>query len=180
MYMRRDKKKKDGIDEPKILDVSAEMQGSLCFKDPVFLKINGKFDGSLDVKGSLEIGQSADVRANINGDDIVIAGKVNGNIVAKSIKLTASASLTGDIKTEVFAIDSGAFFEGRSIMKRMGAERAQEKFTKEELMNYLQVDINKLNKWLAKNAIPVETSDKGPIFDKKEIEKWIVENKVSG
>ena len=32
--------------EEKILDVDAAMQGSLTFKDPVNLRINGKFEGN--------------------------------------------------------------------------------------------------------------------------------------
>ena len=58
----------------KILDVDAAMQGSLIFKDPVNLRINGRFEGTLNTKGSLMIGENAVVDADISGDSIVIAG----------------------------------------------------------------------------------------------------------
>ena len=34
--------------EDKFLDVNATMQGTLRFDDPVNLRINGKFEGTLD------------------------------------------------------------------------------------------------------------------------------------
>ena len=34
--------------EEKILDVNATMQGTMIFKDPVNLRINGEFEGKLD------------------------------------------------------------------------------------------------------------------------------------
>ena len=46
----------DASDE-KVLEVDASMTGTLTFKDPVNLRINGRFDGTLDTKGSLTIGE---------------------------------------------------------------------------------------------------------------------------
>ena len=66
----------------KVLDVDASMEGSLIFKDPVNLRINGRFEGTLNTKGSLMIGENAVVIADISGDTIFIAGKVNGNVHA--------------------------------------------------------------------------------------------------
>ena len=79
---RRDK------NEQKILDVDASMQGTLAFRDPVNLRINGNFEGKLDTKGSLTIGDNASVRADIKGEEIMIGGKVVGNILAeKELKI---------------------------------------------------------------------------------------------
>ena len=64
--LRREKQDK------KVLDVDASMQGTLTFKDPVNLRINGSFEGRLDTKGMLTIGENASVRADIHGDEIVI------------------------------------------------------------------------------------------------------------
>ncbi len=43
------------VEQKKILDVDASMQGSLTFRDPVNLRIHGKFEGSLDTKGQLTV-----------------------------------------------------------------------------------------------------------------------------
>ncbi|MFH1644925.1 MAG: polymer-forming cytoskeletal protein, partial [Candidatus Omnitrophota bacterium] len=50
--------------EEKVLDVDASMQGSMVFKDAVNLRINGAFDGSLDTRGKLTIGEGAVVCAD--------------------------------------------------------------------------------------------------------------------
>ena len=71
--------------EEKLLDVDASMQGSLSFKDPVNLRINGRFEGTLDVKGALTIGSSAMVMADIVGDTVIIGGRVRGKIIAEEL-----------------------------------------------------------------------------------------------
>ena len=54
--------KKERI-EDKILDVDARMQGTIIFKDPVNLRINGSFEGKLETRGRLTIGENARVGA---------------------------------------------------------------------------------------------------------------------
>ena len=57
MPLRR--RKEDLEQKEKVLDVDASMQGTLAFKDPVNLRINGKFEGRLETKGFLTIGEHA-------------------------------------------------------------------------------------------------------------------------
>ena len=45
--------------EEKFMDVNAAMQGKLVFSDPVNLRINGKFEGELNVRGNLIISKDA-------------------------------------------------------------------------------------------------------------------------
>ena len=69
--MARDRKNENN---GKILDVDASMTGSLCFKDPVNLRINGKFEGVLETRGTLTVSETAVVNARIIGDNIEISG----------------------------------------------------------------------------------------------------------
>ena len=64
------------------LEVDASMTGTLAFKDPVNLQINGQFEGSLETQGNLSIGQRAQVKATIRGERIIIGGTVTGTITA--------------------------------------------------------------------------------------------------
>jgi len=113
MMGKKDKKQEGD----RVLDVDASMQGSLAFKDPVNLRINGRFEGTLNTQGNLMIGERAAVNADITGDSIVVAGKVNGNINAlKELKLIAPACVVGDIQTPLLSIAEGAIFEGNSKM----------------------------------------------------------------
>jgi len=123
----------------KVLDVDASMQGTLNFKDPVNLRINGKFEGNLQTQGNLTIGQHAVVTADICGDTIIIGGRVKGKITArKSLSLLSTAVVEGDIFPASLSIAEGGIFEGRCSM--LG-----EFLNVDELSRYLDVEINLVN-----------------------------------
>ena len=67
MFKKSRRSKKENV---KTLDMDASMQGKLVFRDPVDLKISGKFEGSLDTKGNLTIGEGAVVNAEITGENM--------------------------------------------------------------------------------------------------------------
>ncbi|MBL7130184.1 MAG: polymer-forming cytoskeletal protein [Candidatus Omnitrophica bacterium] len=170
--------------EEKVLDVDASMQGSLTFKDPVNLRINGKFEGSLDTKGSLTIGENAQVRASIVGEDIVICGKVFGNVTSSSsLNLSRSAHLTGDIRTPRLSIDEGAIFQGKCQMDAKDAKVSRSTvqemlMTVEELAKYLEVDSNSVLDWAQKGRIPAEKQGNGWKFDRVKVDAWIASEKI--
>ncbi len=167
--------KKRAGDE-KVLEVNATMQGELTFKDPVNLTINGNFQGRLDTKGTLFVGKDAYVGAEIIGEDITIAGKVDGNIVAqRKLTLIAPANVKGEIKTPVLIIEEGAILNGECIMK---SEKT--KFlTLEEMATYLKVDRETLLNWVEDNKIPVMREGSKYLFDRREVENWLSKEKVS-
>ena len=100
--------------EEKTIDIEAGMEGNIKFSSPVNLKISGKFEGELDTKGVLIIGERADVRVTaIKGENITIAGKVRGDIVSsKRLELSSSAKVIGNIKTPLLIVNQGALLKG--------------------------------------------------------------------
>ena len=107
------RKKNKMEDNTKEIEISAQMQGSLKFNDPVNLKINGNYKGDLDAKGTLTIGENANVEANIKGDNVIIAGRVVGDIKAKKmLVLMEKANVLGNISTPKINIVEGLFFKG--------------------------------------------------------------------
>jgi excisionase family DNA binding protein len=154
-------------DEEKILDVNATMQGSLVFNEPVNLRISGKFDGNLDVKGNLMIGEHAEVKADILGENIVIGGRVSGKIKATRIlTLSSTADVCADVETPKISVEEGASFNGKCKMP-------QGKLTVEELSDYLSVEEVKIMEWVNNGRIPVEKEGEKLFFDRKEVETWI-------
>jgi cytoskeletal protein CcmA (bactofilin family) len=71
-------------------------------------------EGSIELRSySLTIGPNGRVRANIYAKDVVVHGKVEGNIHgSERVELRKSAVLTGDIATQRIVIEDGAFFKG--------------------------------------------------------------------
>ncbi len=178
--MRKKKEEPVAKQEDKFLDVSASMQGTLRFDDPVNLRINGKFEGTLDTKGNLIIGTKADIRANINGDSIVIAGVVTGNIKARKVlKLEVTAKLFGDVEAPKLSIQEGAVLNGRLSMSGDGESAPRgDWMTMGQLAKYLEVGSDKINDWVSSGTL-LGTNEGGEmVFEKTQIDQWIAEGKV--
>jgi len=96
--------------EEKVVNITAGIKGELKFNGPINLQISGKFEGELETKGTLTIGEKADIKAKIiKGENIIIFGKVKGNIVcSKRLEICKPARVVGNIKTPVLVIAEGA------------------------------------------------------------------------
>lgn len=100
--------------EDKIVNIEAGIQGNLKFTGPVNLRLNGDFEGDLEAKGILIIGEKANVRAKtVKGDSIMILGKVEGHIIcSKRLELSASARVIGNVETPILVMADGALLRG--------------------------------------------------------------------
>lgn len=158
--------------EEKILDVDASMQGTLSFKDAVNLRINGKFEGSLETKGNLTVGPTAVVAANIIGDNIIVGGRVKGKIIAKErLTLLPSAIVEGDIYPCRLNVAEGAVLEGRCYM-------LHDLLNSEELARYLEVDHSSIMEWANSGKVPGLKEDGDWKFERKAIDSWVASGKL--
>jgi len=158
--------------EEKILDVDAAMQGTLSFKDPVNIRINGKFEGTLETKGNLTVGQSAIVQADIVGDNIIIGGRIRGKIVARErLTLLPTAVVEGDIFPVKLNIAEGAILEGRCVM-------LHDFLNVEEVARYLEVDLNSVMEWANSGKMPAQKDGNDWRFERKAIDSWVASGKL--
>ncbi len=158
--------------EEKILDVDASMQGTLSFKDAVNLRINGKFEGTLETKGNLTIGPTAVVTADINGDNIIIGGRVRGRITARErLTILPTAMVEGDIFPAKLNIAEGAILEGRCCM-------LHDFLNSEELARYLEVDLNSIMEWANSGKVPGQKEGADWKFERKAIDSWVALGKI--
>lgn len=94
----------------------------VCGED---LTILGKVEGTIRAKGTLTIAREADVRAAIDGQRVLVQGKVEGNVEgAERVVLGPSARLDGDIQAPALEISEGAYFKGKVDMQPASAARA--------------------------------------------------------
>jgi excisionase family DNA binding protein len=179
MIGKKDKRHHEG---EKVLDVDASMQGTLSFKDPVNLRINGRFEGTLNTKGNLMIGDHAVVNADILGESIIVAGKVNGNITAlKELKLISPGCVVGDVKTPLISIAEGAILEGslRMLAKpKVEAPASHNAMTPEELAKYLEVDTSLIFEWANSGRLPATRDGGSWKFDRFKIDEWVATEKI--
>jgi len=81
------------------------------------LRIDGSLKGELHCEQLLTVGEKGSIHAAIEGDTVVIAGEVKGNITAKrKITLESTARVTGDLTTPGIVIQEGARLEGRIMI----------------------------------------------------------------
>ena len=173
------KNPKEQMEENKIVEISAEMQGSLYFKDTVNLKINGSFTGNLETRGVLTIGNTAKVEANIKGDNIIVAGKIKGDIAAnKMLVLMPTAVLIGNISTPKLNIVEGAIFQGRCQMTSEASTGEQDLLDIREVSKYLEIDINEIESLANSGKIPGRKEGNTWKFERSAIDNWISSERI--
>ncbi|MBF0252500.1 MAG: polymer-forming cytoskeletal protein [Candidatus Omnitrophica bacterium] len=166
--------------EDRMLDVNATMQGTLRFDDPVNLRISGKFEGTLDTKGKLIIGNKAVIKANISGEDIQISGTVTGNIKASvRLKLTSSAILDGDLETPRLQIEDGAIMMGQVRMESKNSSLSGVNLMNiGQLADYLEVDTRKVSDWANSGMLPGIAEGGEWMFEKNKVDQWVAQGKM--
>lgn len=154
------------------IDVDAAMQGSLVFKDPVNLRIKGKFEGTLEAKGNLIISETAFVNAHIKGENVIISGRVKGDIEAESrIELLSRAVMEGSINTPKLVIEDGAIFQGKCLMMH-------DVLNIDELARHLEIDSNTVITWANSGKIPGFKEGDEWKFERKRIDDWVASGKI--
>ena len=78
------------------------------------LYIDGKVEGSINLAGNrVTVGRNGQVTASITAREIVVLGKVRGNVTATDrVDIRAEGSLSGDVAAARISIEDGAFFKG--------------------------------------------------------------------
>ena len=97
-----------------VLTSDCEFKGALAFSGE--LELHGRLEGTIESEGgALTIGEQALIKAEIKVNDVLIYGKVQGNIFATGrIELRGKAEVYGDLHSNRLAMDDGVVFVGRS------------------------------------------------------------------
>ena len=156
-----------------VLEVTAAMQGTLSFKDPVNLRINGRFEGVLETLGSLTIGERAQVVAQITGETIVIVGRVQGKVVARqSLRLVAPAFVNGEVWTPRLTVEDGARLDGGCHMSDADA-LGNQWLSEDEVAQYLEIGPTVVRQWAGQGRIPAVRQGEQWRFDKAQLDQWV-------
>jgi len=79
------------------------------------LIVDGQVEGTVNLQENrLTVGPNANVAANLCAKDILILGRVQGNVVASGrVELRAGCNLEGDIRALRLAVEDNAVFRGK-------------------------------------------------------------------
>ena len=88
------------------------------------LFIDGKVEGSINLPGNrVTVGRNGQVSASITAREIVILGKIRGNISASDrVDIRAEGALTGDVAAARISIEDGAYFKGGIDIRKPDAK----------------------------------------------------------
>jgi len=78
------------------------------------LLVDGKIEGSINLPGNrVTVGRNGQVAANITAREVVILGKIRGNVSATDrVDIRAEGALNGDVAAARISIEDGAYFKG--------------------------------------------------------------------
>jgi len=100
----------------KSLVIKGEVTGSES------LYIDGRVEGSINLPGNrVTVGRNGVVSANVAAREIVVLGKVRGNLAASDrVDIRGEGSLTGDVVAQRISIEDGAYFKGGIDIRKPG------------------------------------------------------------
>ena len=103
-----------------------EVKGDIAFADR--LQVDGKTNGKLTSdSGTLIIGESGQVEAQIDVGVCVVHGSVHGNLIARSkLEIRRTGRVHGDVITPVLLVEEGAVFNGAIRMSQEAGARLLE------------------------------------------------------
>lgn len=106
-----------------LISQGSQIEGALnCEAD---LRIDGKFNGTIESQGNVTIGESAVARSNISAKEVIIAGKVYGDIAAEGkLTITPTGQMHGDVIASSLIIMEGGVLNGASHMEERTAGSA--------------------------------------------------------
>jgi cytoskeletal protein CcmA (bactofilin family) len=115
---------------PRTVNVSSQEQAtigkSLVIKGEVTgsesLYVDGRVEGAINLPGHrVTVGRNGQVQANVNAKEIVVLGKIKGNVTASDrVDIRNESSLTGDVVCQRISIEDGAFFKGSIDIRKPG------------------------------------------------------------
>lgn len=104
-----------------VIGSNSETEGT--FSSSGNVRMDGKFTGTLEIEGNILVGESADIRADINARNISIAGTVRGNVSGNKVQLLRTGRIWGDISASALTTEEGAFIDGKITMMGHSATR---------------------------------------------------------
>src|SRR5260221_14276016 len=111
----------------KSLVIKGEVTGSES------LYIDGRVEGAINLPGNrVTVGRNGQVQANINAKEVVVLGKVKGNVTASDrVDIRNEGSLGGDVICQRISIEDGAWFKGSIDIRKPGQQKEMNGAAKE-------------------------------------------------
>ena len=110
------------VGEQASISKGLSIKGEITGTESLF--IDGKIEGSINIPGNrVTVGKNGVVNASISAREIVVLGKLKGNVNATDrVDIRAEGALTGDVAAARISIEDGAFFKGGIDIRKADAK----------------------------------------------------------
>jgi len=84
------------------------------------IRFEGSIEGKIYCHGVVHIGEKSVVNADIFSQNLIVAGKIIGNVeVAKNVEILSTGTIEGDIKAKMLNVAAGANFSGNVTVEQI-------------------------------------------------------------
>ena len=106
-----------------LIGEDCHIQGNIRAKNSI--KIDGHIQGNLTIEGSVIIGEKIHVQGDIQCADLVVFGRLDGNVAVRQLQLKQTAQIYGNIEAQILQVEPGAVYQGSVSMQAPAAGQAQ-------------------------------------------------------
>lgn len=106
---------------PTISLIDREAAFSGAFRTPGDVRIEGRYDGEIECRGTVYIGETATVNARVTAGGIIIAGQFEGEVLCEGrFEILPAGRVAASVSTSVTVVHEGAFYQGELRMVAPG------------------------------------------------------------
>lgn len=98
--------------EMTVIGADTLIRGEMTFTGSA--RILGRFEGKIHSQGRVEIGQTAECKANVEAGTIIVDGVIEGDVIAhERLELRGTSQIRGDLTAAKLVASEGASFTGQ-------------------------------------------------------------------
>ncbi len=123
MLSRSKASKNSFLPTDSLIGRGTEVEGALACEANV--RVEGKFNGVIESRACVTIGEHAEARSDISAREVIIAGKVYGDVQAEGkLTITSTGQMFGDVlAASSLVIAEGGILNGASRMEPKQSEQ---------------------------------------------------------
>lgn len=95
-----------------ILAEGCTLKGELCVTGDIL--VAGRVEGTIICQGSISIGVSGVVCGTVHGCELVVSGRVEGDVNVNVVEILGGGRIDGNIQAEQLIIERSGIFSGTS------------------------------------------------------------------